>query len=90
MVARGIYLYGLMISGGDGVGWATTPGASMGEDSTVMSLLNLFLVKESPGPIVLNEDSLRQFSKIADFDFNAVVSPEVGWRMCTNWNVVVL
>eukprot|EP00731_Ephydatia_muelleri_P022457 Em0015g40a len=32
--------------------------------------------EESPGPIVLNEDSLRQFSKIADFDFNAVVSPE--------------
>ena len=75
------------------MGWVTTPGASMGGDSTaylVMSLLNLFLVKESPGPIVLNEDSLRQFSKIADFDFNAVVSPEVGWRMCTNWNVVVL
>lgn len=32
------------------------------------------LLQEDPGPIVLNTDSLRQFSDTLDYDFDAVVS----------------
>ena len=45
-----------------------------GRDSTNVIKPFFFYKKESPGPIVLNEDSLRQFSQIAEFDLNAVVS----------------